>query len=141
VTTIELDEALQAVSQLVPDLDDNDAPQEAPLLLDVTAAAEYAVRSCLSGGVDDAVAAGQCARDAVHEWVDRTLRPGMAAIDAQDIPAVQQGIDHHPLMVRELDQVRAIVSFLTARPVLDRTICLQIQALWPNGGKSNIDLE
>jgi hypothetical protein len=111
------------------------------LILDATAAAEGAIQSCLAETVGNALVAGECALNAVDEWVDRMLRPGLVTTGPGEFQAVQHNIDHHPLMVRELDQMRLIVAFLRKCPTLDKSRCAELRALWPNGSKSNIDLE
>jgi uncharacterized protein YjaG (DUF416 family) len=141
VTVAALEEAAKEVELLIPDLADANAMSEAILVLDAAAAVQYAVRSCLTGKTNDAMAAGQCAKDAVHEWVDRTLRPGLAAISSRAIEAVQKSIDQHPLMVRELQSVRQALELLRQQPEIDRTVCSQLKRAWANGKKSNIDLE
>lgn len=141
VTDAALEDARQRVEPLIPDLNGPKPPEDAPLVLDATAAVAYAVESCLSGDPDNARAAGICARDSVHQWVDSLLRPGLTILKHGEIRAVQRSIDEHPLMVRELEHVQRVVEFLIGRAEIDRAACSQLRAMWPNGSKSNIDLQ
>src|SRR5262249_18863550 len=60
------------VESLVPDLDD-DPPPYGSLILDASAATAYLLRVCLSDQLVDAVWAGECARNAVDEWLMRKM--------------------------------------------------------------------
>jgi hypothetical protein len=44
-------------------------------------------------------------------------------------------------MVRELKQTQREVEFLLEQREFDSNACSQLKALWPNGSRSNIDLE
>jgi hypothetical protein len=138
-TTI-LKDAQKLVEPLIPDLDDDDAPEEAPLILDAASAVSYALQACLSEDPKRAEAAGLCATSTVHYWVDGLLRPGLTVLKPEEIRSVQLSIDQHPFMVRELEQARLDMDFLAKRPEIGREACTELRALWPNGPKSNIDL-
>lgn len=136
-----LEESKRLVERLIPDLDDPEAPEQAPLVLEAAAAVTYALQVALSGNPKYALSAALSARTAVHDWVDQLLRPGLTVLDPGEIQATLRQIDQHPLMVREHEQVRKEVEFLLGQPEMDGHVCSQLKALWPNSSKSNIDLE
>lgn len=136
-----LEESKRMVERLIPDLDDSEAPEQAPLVLEAAGVVSYAIQAALSGNPKHALSAGLSARTAVHEWVDGLLRPGLTVLGPVEIQAALGQIDQHPLMVREHEQVRRDVDFLLGQAELDRDVCSQLKALWPNRSRSNIDLE
>jgi hypothetical protein len=44
-------------------------------------------------------------------------------------------------MIREFEQVQREMDFLGEQRQIDKSACSNLRRLWPNGTKSNIDLE
>lgn len=135
-----LNEAQQLVEPLIPDLDADDAPDQAPLIVDAAGAVSYAVQACLSEDPRKARAAGYCTLDAVSTWVHGMLFPGVIK-GHDEIRRARQAIDQHPLMVREFQQMQREMDFLCDQQRVDKSVCSDLRRLWPNGRKSNLDLE
>jgi uncharacterized protein YjaG (DUF416 family) len=53
---------------------------------------------------------------------------------------VEQKIQEHPLMQRELSQQEKELSFIEKHPAMTHDDLLALNALWPNHKKSNLDL-
>lgn len=146
VSHIELNSLKSSVDQLIPDLDE-DPSEFASLVLDAVGAASYLLAICLEGRVEDAVAAAECARNAVDERVLSVIHaspdgePTPITIRPGEYETLQTSVDSHPLMQRELQKQRADVEYLQEHSSLSADDCLALRRSWPNGVKSNIDLE
>lgn len=137
----------EQVELLVPNLD-ADPPKQGSLILDAAAAAAYLLDVCLSGRVEDAAWAGECARNAVDEWVMNSILavPGGSAptpvtIKPGQYQELQSRVELHPLMLREMRHQRADLAYLRSHDSLTKDDCDELRRSWTNGPRSNIDLE
>jgi hypothetical protein len=134
------------VDALIPNLDE-DGSAYGSLVLDASAAASYLLSICLGGGVEDAIWAGECARNAVDEWIltagdtrsDGRLTP--ITIRPEEQAVLQKKVDSHRLMQREMRQQQMDIAYLREHGTLGPQECLRLRQSWSNGAKSNLDLE
>ncbi len=147
VSRNELEDLKEAVEPLIPNLNE-DLSSFASLILDVTASVAYLLDTCLTGSTEDARAAGECARNAVDEWVEGEIAPATEGLPAniisiapEDAPALQEAVDAHPMMVREMRQQEHDLSYLESHENLGPDDCDYLRSAWPNGKKSNLDFE
>ena len=145
VITAELETVRQQIEPLIPNLDE-DPPKHGSLVLDAAAAAAYLLNVCLTGSVDDAVWAGECARNAVDEWVvssltaiNGSLTP--VTIKPGEYQQLQARVESHPMMLREMQQQHDDIAYLYGHSQLGEKECAELRRSWPNGPRSNIDLE
>jgi hypothetical protein len=89
VASNELADLKEAVDQLVPNLDE-DMSGFANLILDATAAVSYLLNVCLTGSNEDGAFAGECARNAVDEWVIGEIAPSCEGLPESIISMASQ---------------------------------------------------
>jgi hypothetical protein len=147
VSSEELATLKETVDDLIPNLDE-DMSGFASLILDAAATVSYLLSTCLTGSVQDAVYAGECARNAVDEWVTGIIAPSIrglpentVSIAPEEIPTLRTSVDAHPLMVRELAQQEHDLMYLESHDTLGTADCDYLKNAWPNKTKSNLDLE
>lgn len=147
VSSNELADLKEAVDQLIPNLDE-DMSGFASLILDATGTVSYLLNTCLTGSIENAASAGVSARNAVDEWVIGMIAPSceglpenIISIAPQDVPRLQAAVDAHPMMVREMQQQEHDLTYLESHETLGPDECDHLRKSWPNGKKSNIDLE
>jgi hypothetical protein len=80
VSVAALQELRQNVERLIPDFNDPEAPEQAPLVLEAAGAVSYAIQSALSGSSKPALSAGVSALTAVHDWIAGLLHPGLTVV-------------------------------------------------------------
>jgi hypothetical protein len=138
----------EAINQLIPNLDVEYMSGYASLILDATAAVSYLLNTCITGSPQEAVFAGECARNAVDEWVTGIVAPKkeglpehIISISPGELPALQALIDSHPIVVREMQQEEHDLTYLENHKTLTADDCDHLRNAWPNRGKSNLDLE
>lgn len=135
-----LNNAKQIIEPLIPDIDAEDAPEQAPLIVDAVSAVFYAVEACLSEDSRNARAAGYCTLDAASTWVHAMLFPSVLKGN-DEVRRARQTIDAHPLMIREFQQMKREMDFLENQRQLDKSVCATLRGLCPYGSTSNIGLE
>lgn len=147
VSHSELESMKVAVDQLIPDLNE-DMSGFASLILDAVAAVSYLLNTCLTGSIEDATAAGECARNAVDEWVIGIVAPcsedlsgDIISVAPQEVLELQAKVDAHPMMLREMLQQEHDLTYLESHRILDANNCDYLRSAWPNCKKSNLDLE
>jgi hypothetical protein len=143
----DLENQKNQVDLLIPNLDE-DSSAYSSLILDATGATSYLLDVCLNGNIDDAIFAGECALNAVDEWVldlilaaGKNDRPVPVTIKPGEFQALQQKVNLHPLMQREIQQQLTELTYLEKHATLGPHECDELQKLWKNGTKSNLDLE
>jgi hypothetical protein len=147
ISSDELTDLKEAIDRLIPNLDE-DMSGYASLILDATATVSYLLNTCLTGSAEYAVFAGECARNAVDEWVIGLIAPSMEelpeniiSISSQEVPGLRASIDAHPMMVREMQQQEHDLIYLENHKTLGAYDCDHLRNAWPNRKKSNLDLE
>lgn len=147
VSSDELIALKEAIDQLIPNLDE-DMSGFASLILNATATVSYLLNTCLTGSVEDAVFAGECARNAVDEWVSGMIAPSteglpenVISIAPHERPGLWASVDAHPMMVREMRQQEHDLTYLEHHETLGTDDCDYLRNAWPNRNKSNLDLE
>jgi uncharacterized protein YjaG (DUF416 family) len=138
----DLERLKELTDVLIPDLDESTSAY-ASLILDAAGAASSLLAVCLNSRVDDAVEAGECARNAVDEWVLTTIdaNPDGRLAPITVTPDERNRVRSHPLMLREMQQQQTDIAYLREHAVLGPQECLRLRRSWPNGVKSNLDLE
>jgi len=147
VSSDELADLKEAIDQLIPNLDE-DMSGFASLVLDATATVSYLLNTCLASSVEDAAFAGECARNAVDEWIIGIIAPSsgelpenIISISPQEVPGLRASVDAHPMMVREMQQQEHDLTYLENHETLGADDCDYLRNAWSNRNKSNLDLE
>jgi uncharacterized protein YjaG (DUF416 family) len=91
----------------------------------------------------------QCARDGTPQAAAEAASWSHASVDAfvqvlEDLdpadPALEQRIEAHPLMKRELAQIASDLECIRFNPELTTALVIQLRHAWQNDGRSNVDL-
>jgi uncharacterized protein YjaG (DUF416 family) len=140
----ELLQVKEGIDELIPDLT-VDMSEHASLVLDATATVSYAINVCLSGSVDDAIFASQCARNSVDEWVQTQVAPAkdnlndtIISISPQEVEQLQASVDAHPFMMREVQIQADALEYLSNYAQINEVNCKYLRGLC--GIKSNVGL-
>lgn len=147
VVDTEFNELTEAVELLIPDLNE-DTSEFASVVLDAVATVSYLLEACATGDVSSGVFAGECARNAVDEWVMGEIAPSteglpetIISVSPNEVDDLRKRVNSHPLMQRELHQQESDLIYLENHSVLTEKDVECLKCAWTNKTKSNIDLE